>query len=76
MSGPAKGRRGRVTVLRAPLPCLALTLALIAFDNSPGHAQTLTPDLFRPARDGFVSPQDLPLRRTSEFNRPYRRYRQ
>ena len=28
------------------------------------QAQTLTPDLFRPVRDGFVSPQDLPLRRT------------
>ncbi|MDO8399513.1 MAG: outer membrane beta-barrel protein [Bradyrhizobium sp.] len=66
MSGPARGRRGRVTVLRALLPCLALTLALIAFDNSPGHAQTLTPDLFRPARDGFVSLQDSPLRRTGE----------
>ena len=34
MSGPAKGRRGRVTVLRALLPCLALTLALIAFDHA------------------------------------------
>jgi len=66
MSGPARGRRGRVTVLRAPLPCLALTLALIAFDNAPGHTQTLTPDLFRPARDSFVSPQDSPLRRTPE----------
>ncbi|MDB5574892.1 MAG: hypothetical protein JWR80_68, partial [Bradyrhizobium sp.] len=66
MSGPARGRRGRVTVLRALLPCLALTLALIAFDSTPSHAQTLTPDLFRPARDGFVSPQDSPLRRTGE----------
>src|SRR6186713_3061203 len=64
MSGPARGRRGRVTVLRALLPCLAL----IALDSSPGHAQTLTPDLFRPARDGFVSPQDSPLRRTNESN--------
>src|SRR5687767_7049988 len=67
MSGPAKGRRWRVTVLRALLPCLALTLlALIAFNATPGQAQSLTPDLFRPARDGFVSPQDSPLRRTSE----------
>ena len=66
MSGPAKGRRWRVTVLRALLPCLVLPLAPIAFDNTPGHAQTLTPDLFRPARDGFVSPQDSPLRRTGE----------
>ena len=66
MSGPARGRRWRVTILRALLPCLALTLAPIAFDATAGHAQTLTPDLFRPARDGFVSPQDSPLRRTSE----------
>lgn len=33
---------------------------------APGHAQTLTPELFRPARDGFLSPQDSPLRRTAE----------
>ena len=64
MSGPAWGRHGRVTVLRALLPCLAL----IASDAVPGHAQTLTPDLFRPARDGFVLPQDSPLRRTNESN--------
>ena len=62
MSGPAKGRRRRVFFLRAVLPCLAL----IAFDGTSSHAQTLTPDLFRPARDGFVSPQDSPLRRTAE----------
>src|SRR5215203_885756 len=62
MSGPARGRSGRVSVLRALLLCLAL----IAFDETPGHAQTLTPDLFRPGRDGFVSPQDSPLRRTGE----------
>ena len=29
-------------------------------------AQTLTPDLFRPVPDGFVAPQDLPLRRTAD----------
>lgn len=62
MSGPARGRRGRVTVLRALLPCLVL----IALTTVPGHAQSLTPDLFRPARDGFLSPQDSPLRRTPE----------
>ena len=62
MSGPARGRRGRVNVLRALLPCLAL----IACDESLAQAQTLTSDLLRPARDGFVSPQDSPLRRTSE----------
>jgi len=62
MSGPATGRRRRAIVLRALLPCLAL----IAFDESSAPAQTLTPDLFRPTRDGFVSPQNSPLRRTAE----------
>ena len=41
-------------------------LAPIVCDHTPGHAQTLTPELFRPARDGFLSPQDLPLRRTAQ----------
>src|SRR5437763_4419390 len=62
MSGPARGRRKPVNALRALLPCLAL----IAFDKSSAHAQTITSDLFRPVRDGFVLPQDSPLRRTSE----------
>lgn len=59
MSGPARGRRKRAIVLRALLPCLAL----IAAAPSPGRAQTVTPDLFRPVRDGFASPQDSPLRK-------------
>jgi hypothetical protein len=42
------------------LPCLAL----IALQHAPAQAQTLTSDLLRPVRDGFVSPQDLPTRRT------------
>jgi hypothetical protein len=62
ISGPATGRRRRAIVLRALLPCLAL----IAFDETSASAQTLTPDLFRPSRDSFVSPQNSPLRRTSE----------
>ena len=62
MSGPAKGRRKRVQVFRALLPCLAL----IALDEVPARAQTVTPDLFRPERDGFVRPQDSPLRRVSD----------
>jgi hypothetical protein len=64
MSGPARGRRKRATTLRALLPCLAL----IAFDNRPAQAQTLTPDLLRPVRDGFLSPQDSLLRKTSDNN--------
>jgi hypothetical protein len=51
-----------VIALRALLPCLAL----VGFDETLSHAQTLTPELFSPARDGFVSPQLSPLRRTSE----------
>ncbi|MGA7993270.1 MAG: outer membrane beta-barrel protein [Bradyrhizobium sp.] len=49
-------------LLRALLPCLAL----IALDEIPAQAQTVTPDLFRPERDGFVRPQDSPLRRVSD----------
>ena len=62
MSGPATGRRRRVNVFRALLPCLVL----IGCDASLAEAQTITPDLFRPVRDGFVRPQDSPLRSTSE----------
>src|SRR4030088_3785313 len=62
MSGPARGRRKRVTTLRALLACLGL----IAFDGRSAQAQTLTSELLRPVRDGFVSPQDSPLRRTSD----------
>jgi hypothetical protein len=62
MAGPARGRSRRVTVLRAALPWLAL----IAFHEAPARAQTVTPDLFRPVRDGFVLPQDSPLRRVGD----------
>jgi hypothetical protein len=47
--------------LRAALACLAL----IGVGVSLARAQTLTPELFSPTRDGFVSPQDSPLRRTA-----------
>jgi hypothetical protein len=60
--GPATGRRKRVTALRALLPCLALTV----LDGSLVHGQTVTPDLFSPARDAFVTPLDSPLRRTGD----------
>ena len=62
MSGPATGRRKHVTLLRAALPCLAL----LAITSPPLRAQTLTPDLLRPVRDGFLAPQDSLLRKTSE----------
>jgi hypothetical protein len=60
MSGPARGRRCALA-LRAALPCLAL----IGSSGTLAHAQALTPDLFRAVPDGFVLPQDSPLRRTS-----------
>src|ERR1700709_2370857 len=61
MSGPARGRRRRVTAFRAGLAWLGL----LALETAAG-AQTLTPDLLRPMRYGFVRPQDSPLRRTSD----------
>jgi hypothetical protein len=51
-----------VNVFRALLPCLVL----IGCEASLAEAQTVTPDLFRPVRDGFVRPQDSPLRSTNE----------
>jgi hypothetical protein len=62
MSGPATGRRKRAYALRALLPCLAL----IALDVPSARAQTLTSDLLRPVRGGFITPQDSLLRKTSE----------
>ena len=61
-SGPAEGRRRRGNPFRALLLCLALA----ALDTTPAQAQTVTPDLFNPVRGGFVSPQDLPLRKTAD----------
>jgi hypothetical protein len=76
MSGPATGRSERASSLRASLPCLTLTrltlscLALIALDQTLAQAQSITPDLFRPVQGGFVSPQDLPLRKTAAGGDP------
>jgi hypothetical protein len=57
--------------LRASLACLGLiNLAPIAFGASRAQAQSITPDLFRPVQGGFVSPQDLPLRRTAAAGDP------
>ena len=66
MSGPARGRRSRVFVLRAALACLAL----IAGNRDQTQAQTLTPDMLRPVPGGFVSPQDLPLRKIAVDDDP------
>jgi hypothetical protein len=62
MSGPARRRRRRATLFRALLPCLAL----VACEETPAQAQTVTSDLFRPERGGFVRPQDSPLRKVSD----------
>src|SRR6202046_3969670 len=62
MAGPAQDRRKRAMILRALLACLAL----IAIEAGRAHAQTLTPDLFRPVPGGFVSPQNSPLRKISD----------
>ncbi len=59
-AGPARGRNKRVSFSRALLPCLALAVLFPAFVE----AQTLTPDMLRPVRGGFVSPNDSPLRRS------------
>ena len=57
--------------LRASLACLGLiSLAPIAFDAAGAQAQSITPDLFRPVQGGFVSPQDLPLRKTAAAGDP------
>jgi hypothetical protein len=62
MSGPAKGRERRGNLFRALWPCLALA----ALDTTSAQAQTVTADLFNPVRGGFVSPRDLPLRKTAD----------
>ena len=61
---PDSGRSGRACVFRASLPGLALISAAFAVPG-PALAQSLNPELFRPARDGFFSPQASNLRRTA-----------
>jgi hypothetical protein len=60
MAGPARGRSRRATLFRALLPCLAL----IAFEETPARAQTVTPDLFSTTRSSQLVTPDSPLRRT------------
>jgi hypothetical protein len=63
--GADSGGCGRVRIVRAALRCLALGLLALGLSGERARAQTLTPDLFRPARDGFFSPQASGLRRTA-----------
>lgn len=60
-AGPARGRESRARLVRAALPCLVLA----AIGGAPAHAQTVTSDLFSPARASRVTSADSPLRRTS-----------
>jgi hypothetical protein len=62
--GADSGGCGRVGFVGAALRCLALGLLALVLPER-ARAQTLTPDLFRPARDGFFSPQNSGLRRTA-----------
>jgi hypothetical protein len=61
-SGPARSRTRRACICRAAFGCLLL----IAFASRPASAQDLGPGLLNPAIGSFVSPQDLPLRKTSQ----------
>jgi hypothetical protein len=62
MSGPATGRRRRAAIFRALLPWLTL----IALNESPAQAQTVTSEMLRGVPEGFALPQGSPLRRTGE----------
>jgi hypothetical protein len=63
--GADSGGCGRVGFVGAALRCLALGLLALVLPAEGARAQTLTPDLFRPARDGFFLPQNSGLRRTA-----------
>jgi len=76
--GPDGGGRGRAHLLGAALPCLVstslvstclvftcLVLGLLSVALESARAQSLTPDLLRPVRDGFFTPQASGLRRTA-----------
>jgi len=60
-TGPARSRPKRACFLRAAFGCLPLILLV-----DPAAAQTLGSGLLNPAIDGFVAPQDLPLRKTRQ----------
>jgi hypothetical protein len=63
--GPASARGGRALIFRASLACLLLATAGLA---GPAAAQTM--DVLSPERDGFLAPQDSPLRRTAAAGSP------
>jgi hypothetical protein len=61
--GPADGRGGHALILRLSLACLLLAAASLTIDLVPVTAQTM--DVLSPVRDGFLMPQQSPLRRTA-----------
>ena len=61
MARPEGARSRRARLFRAALPCLAL----IALTGPAARAQTVTSDLFSPARASRVTSADSPLRRTA-----------
>ena len=60
--GPGSARRNRAVWACAPSACLLLAAVV----PSPLEAQTLTADLFRPEKGGFVQPKDLPSRKAPD----------
>src|SRR6187402_3527991 len=58
--GPADGRDRRAPLSRVSLACLLL---LAPTGVMPAFAQTM--DVLSPVRDGFLTPQQSPLRRTA-----------
>ena len=74
MSGPARSRGRCAHPFRAALPCLVLgSFTLIALSGA--RAQSVTSELFSPARSSQIITPDSPLRRTAAevadpFNNP------
>ncbi|SDE78950.1 hypothetical protein SAMN05216337_103518 [Bradyrhizobium brasilense] len=62
---PASGQDRRGRLVRAVLPCPAVTALALTVTTGFAAAQTVTPDLFSPNRQSQVITQDSPLRRTS-----------
>jgi len=66
--GPASARGRHAQGLRVSLACLLLLAAAGAVPLFPAAAQTM--DVLSPVRDGFLTPQDSPLRRSAAAASP------
>jgi hypothetical protein len=60
-TGPARSRTKRACICRAAFACLWLAAFVV-----PAAAQTLGSGLLNPTLDGFIAPQDLPLRKSKQ----------